>query len=119
MIAFGVVVRHEVGDRVLKRGVSEEDHSVQTLGFHRAHEAFAERFVGSIKAECLSRMIFFGASSLRHAISEYMKHYHSERNHQGIGNRLLQPAAECAGGPLVKRRARLGGVLSYYYRQAA
>ena len=43
MIAFGVVVRHEVGDRVLKRGLSEEDHSVQTLGFHRAHEAFGER----------------------------------------------------------------------------
>lgn len=81
--------------------------------------AFAERFVRSIKAECLSRMIFFGASSLRHAISEYMKHYHSERNHQGIGNRLLRPAADYAGGPLVKRRARLGGMLSYYYRQAA
>ena len=81
--------------------------------------AFAERFVRSLKAECLSRMIFFGASSLRHAISEYVKHYHSERNHQGIGNRLLQPAAECAWGPLVKRRARLGGMLSYYYRQAA
>jgi hypothetical protein len=43
MIAFGVVVRREVGDRVLKRGLSEEDHSVQTLGFHRAHEAFGER----------------------------------------------------------------------------
>jgi hypothetical protein len=43
MIAFGVVVRHVVGDRVLKRGLSEEDHSVQTLGFHRAHEAFGER----------------------------------------------------------------------------
>jgi hypothetical protein len=43
MIALGVVMRHEVGDRVLKRGLSEEDHSVQTLGFHRAHEAFGER----------------------------------------------------------------------------
>lgn len=81
--------------------------------------AFAERFVRSIKVECLSRMIFFGASPLRHAISEYMEHYHSERNHQGIGNRLLRPAAAYAGGPLVKRRARLGGMLSYYYRQAA
>jgi hypothetical protein len=43
MVPFGMVVRHEVGDRVLKRGLSEEDHSVQTLGFHRAYEAFRER----------------------------------------------------------------------------
>lgn len=54
--------------------------------------AFAERFVRSIKSECLNRMIFFGRDSLQHAISQFMSHYHGERNHQGLGNRLLQPA---------------------------
>jgi hypothetical protein len=81
--------------------------------------AFAERFVRSIKEECLNRIIFFGQASLRHAISEYMTHSHGERNHQGIGNRLLQPLAtvgELHGA--IKRRERLGGMLSYYDRDA-
>ena len=51
--------------------------------------AYAERFVRSIKEECLNRMIFLGEASLRHAVKEYMAHYHAERNHQGMGNRLL------------------------------
>jgi transposase InsO family protein len=59
--------------------------------------AFAERFVRSIKEECLNRMIFFGQASLRHAITQYMAHYHGERNHQGIGNRLLQPLSTVRG----------------------
>ena len=84
--------------------------------------AFAERFVRSIKAECLNRMsmIFFGPASLRHAVEDFMAHYHTERNHQGLGNRLLQPVS---GTPLpfraVQRRERLGGMLSYYYCEAA
>ena len=82
--------------------------------------AFAERFVRSIKAECLNRMIFFGQASLRHAVEHFMAHYHTERNHQGLGNRLLQPVS---GTPLpfraVQRRERLGGMLSYYYCEAA
>ncbi len=53
--------------------------------------AFAERFVRSIKKECLNRMIFLGEGSLKHAVKEYMAHYHAERNHQGAGNRLLKP----------------------------
>ena len=55
--------------------------------------AFAERFVRSIKSECLNRMIFFGQASLRHAIAQYLSHYHNERNHQGRGNQLLRPHA--------------------------
>ncbi len=51
--------------------------------------AFAERFVRSIKDECLSRMIFFGEAMLRRALAEFVAHYHAERNHQGLGNRLL------------------------------
>jgi transposase InsO family protein len=82
--------------------------------------AFAERFVRSIKEECLNRMIFFGQASLRRAITQYMAHYHDERNHQGLENRLLRPL--CAVDALytrVKRRQRLGGMLSYYHREAA
>jgi transposase InsO family protein len=82
--------------------------------------AFAERFVRSIKEECLNRMIFFGQASLRRAIAQYVSHYHCERNHQGLGNRLLQPIADIheLHHP-VRRRERLGGILSYYHRQAA
>lgn len=58
--------------------------------------AFAERFVRSIEDECLSRMIFFGQASLQHAIRQFMAHYHIERNHQGIENRLLQPVPATA-----------------------
>jgi len=82
--------------------------------------AFAERFVRSIKEESLSRMIFVGQASLRHAITQYMSHYHGERNHQGLGNRLLQPRADIdKRHGQIKRRQRLGGMLSYYHRAAA
>src|SRR5215469_4284432 len=53
--------------------------------------AYAERFVRSIKESCLDRMIFFGEGSLRKGIHEFVLHYHSERNHQGLGNRLIVP----------------------------
>jgi putative transposase len=82
--------------------------------------AYAERFVRSIKQECLNRMIFVGQASLRRAINEYVEHYHRERNHQGLGNRLLlvSKAGTAAGGS-VRRLARLGGVLNFYHREAA
>src|SRR5260370_34480944 len=75
--------------------------------------AFAERFVRSIKEECLNRMIFVSEASLRHAITQYLSHYHGERNHQGLENRLLRPscAVDEPDAP-VKRRERLGGMLS-------
>lgn len=82
--------------------------------------AFAERFVRSIKEECLSRMIFFGQASLQHAIRHFMAHYHAERNHQGLGNLLLQRSGainQHIGS--VKRNQRLGGILSFYHREAA
>lgn len=82
--------------------------------------AFAERFVRSIKGECLDRIILFGERSLRRAVNEYMVHYHTERNHQGLGNRLLS-TTNVAGLPddPVLRRERLGGMLNFYYREAA
>ncbi|MGB5519568.1 MAG: integrase core domain-containing protein [Gammaproteobacteria bacterium] len=82
--------------------------------------AFAERFVRSIKEECLDRMILFGEASLRRALTEYVAHYHAERNHQGVDNRLLEPLdVSIAANEAVYRRERLGGMLNYYYREAA
>jgi len=82
--------------------------------------AFAERFVRSIKEECLGRMIFFGQGSLRRAITGYVAHYHEGRNHQGLENRRIRPRPVTAANEgAVRRRPRLGGMLSYYYRMAA
>ena len=53
--------------------------------------AYAERWVKSVKDECLSKLILFGEASLRRAFREYLVHYHAERNHQGKGNVLLHP----------------------------
>ncbi len=82
--------------------------------------AYAERWVRSIKSECLDRMIFFGGKHLRCVVNEYVAHYHAERNHQGIGNRLIEGMAEGAEntGPVVSR-TRVGGMLKYYHRVAA
>ena len=82
--------------------------------------AHAERFVRSIKESCLDRLIFFGEDSLRTAIQNFVAHYHGERNHQGLGNRLISPEPGHLGtSGKVQRRQRLGGMLNYYYRAAA
>jgi putative transposase len=83
--------------------------------------AFAERWVCSIRQECLSKLILFGEASLRRALSEFIEHFHCERNHQGKGNLLLFPSPD---GPLKPKprtvccRERLGGLLKYYSRAA-
>ncbi len=82
--------------------------------------AYAERYVRTIKEGCLNRMIFFGEDSLRRTINEFLVYYHHERNHQGLGNRLIDPQEEVgAADGSVECRERLGGLLRYYYRQAA
>jgi transposase InsO family protein len=82
--------------------------------------AYAERFVLSIKSECLDRIVPIGERHLRLAVTEYAEHYHVERPHQGLGNRLIAPRqSDVIGMGVVKRRERLGGMLSYYYRDAA
>jgi len=82
--------------------------------------AYAERFVRTIKEACLNRLIFVGERSLRRAIGEFVMHYHHERNHQGMGNVLIFPAgAHTPGDDRVVCRGRLGGLLKYYYRAAA
>jgi len=83
--------------------------------------AYAERWVRSVKEECLSRLILFGETSLRHALMQYVAHFHRERNHQGKGNVLLFPAVSpdtARQGPM-QCRERLGGLLKYYTCEAA
>jgi hypothetical protein len=83
--------------------------------------AYAERWVRSVKEECLARLILCGEASLRHALHEYVEHYHHERAHQGKGNILLLPSASqkhSSAGPM-QCRERLGGLLKYYTREAA
>ena len=80
--------------------------------------AYAERFVRSIEEECLDRMMPIGERHFRRAVAEYVEHYHQERNHQGLDNRLI------AGTPViditsrVQRRPRLRGLLNFYERAA-
>ena len=84
--------------------------------------AYAERFVRSIKESCLDRLILFGEASLRKAIRDFVLHYHEERNHQGKGNQLLFPRAVLSHAPThgnVRCEQRLGGLLKYYHREAA
>jgi putative transposase len=82
--------------------------------------AYAERFVRSIKYECPDRTIFIGQGSLRRAVAEYVTHYHTERNHQSLENRLIAPVRPPTNdGAAIHRHARLGGTLNFYYRKAA
>ena len=81
--------------------------------------AFAERFVRTIKESCLDRLILIGEASLRRAIREFVAHYHGERNHQGLQNQLIvRPGADRRDGTIACRE-RLGGLLKYYHRPAA
>ena len=83
--------------------------------------AYAERFVRSIKEECLDRMIIFGEASLRRALKEYVEHYNAERPHQGIGNQVISgrsgPRSTALDG--VVGHERLGGLLRHYRASAA
>jgi len=99
------------------------NHGVKILRIpHRSPDCspHAERFVRSIKSECLDRMIFFGEKSFRRTLAEYERHFLRERNHQGIGNRLVElDRRQRRTRGLVRRRERLGGLLNYYHRRAA
>jgi putative transposase len=82
--------------------------------------AFAERWVRSIKSECLSKLILFGEASLRRAVTEFIEHYHLERPHQGKGNQLLfpSPVSPPAHAGRIQCHERLGGLLKFYQRAA-
>jgi transposase InsO family protein len=83
--------------------------------------AYAERWVRSVKEECLSNVIVFGERALRRAIAEYVDHYHHERNHQGRENVLIftSPRSLQRHDGRIQCRERLGGLLKYYYNKAA
>ena len=81
--------------------------------------AFAERFVRSIKSECLDRIVFFGTDSLHRALAAYAAHYNAERNHQGVGNNLIAPEVRVGHRfGRIRKRERLGGLLNFYHRAA-
>lgn len=85
--------------------------------------AYAERFVLSIKSECLSKLVPLGERHLRVAVIEFVEHYHGERNHQGLDNQLLTKPVKTEtpanDNTPVACRERLGGLLNFYFRPAA
>jgi transposase InsO family protein len=81
--------------------------------------AYAERFVRSIKEECLNRLVFLSEKHLRTTLSLYSGHYRRQRNHQGIENKLIEPPQFLPKTGPVRCQKQLGGMLNYYYREAA
>jgi transposase InsO family protein len=81
--------------------------------------AFAERFVESAKSECLDRMVLLGEQHLHATVQAFMHHYHEERPHQGLGNELIAHTTSVIGTGPIGCRERLGGLLKFYYREAA
>jgi putative transposase len=104
-------------------------HTIDEVGVRRVVlpprspnlNAYAERWVRSVREECLSRLILFGERSLRYALAEYGSHYHQERPHQGKDNVVLIPAANYRQqrDGRIHCRERLGGLLKYYHREVA
>ena len=102
------------------------DHTIEAAGVKPVKlparspnlNCYAERWVRSVKDECLSKLILFGESSLRRALTAYVAHFHRERNHQGKDNLLLFPDDYGHTGS-VRCHERLGGLLRYYHRKAA
>ena len=82
--------------------------------------AFAERFFRRIKEPCLDKLVLLGESSLRQATSQFVLHYHTGRNHQGLENKVIRPeVGDFPPHGCIHCRKRLGGMLRYYYREAA
>jgi transposase InsO family protein len=110
------VYGREFCNRVEHMGIKE----VKTAARSPWQNAHCERFVRSIKSECLEKMIFFDERSLLRAAASFVDHYHEERNHQGLDNQLIDPTQDVghADGE-IQCRERLGRILRYYFRQAA
>lgn len=105
--------------REVRRELDDAGLSVALTPFQALNaNAHAERFVRSIKSECLSRMVPLGERDFRRALKEFVDHYHRERNHQGLENRLIEESAPCRRSGRIRRRPRLGGMLNYYERAA-
>jgi transposase InsO family protein len=102
-----------VRDRLNEAGIQ----IVQTPYQAPNANAHAERFVRSIKEECLDRTILLGERHFRRAVTEFIAHYHGERNHQGLENALIERPPTLSGGR-IHRQQRLGGLFNYYRRAA-
>jgi putative transposase len=100
-----------------------DDFGVNTVRLPRRSpnlNSHCERFILSIRRECLNRLVLLGESHLRSAVSQFVAHYHGERNHQGLGSDLIEPGPELGRAEgRIACRVRLGGLLKYYYRDAA
>ena len=120
----GMIVLHDRGGQfcpAFRRILNNEGIQTLMLPFQSPNlNAYAERWVKSVKEECLSKMIILGEPMLRNTLKEYLAHYHGERPHQGLGQ-IPFPAPELSrGSPKGKviRRQRLGGILNFYFREA-
>ena len=117
---------HLVVDRdtnfIAERYYLEQDADTEVILLPKSLNlnAYMERWFRSLKSEWLDRMIFFGRKSLKNAVREYVEHSHAERNHQGLGNELIEPVddADSVAGR-IECRKRLGAMLKYYHRRAA
>ena len=89
---------------------------IRTLPMAPHLNCIVERFVRSIKSECLNRMLIFGERHLEYLVYEYIEHYHTERPHQGLDNEIIEPPPQGTGE--IFCRERLGGLLRYYGRAA-
>ena len=103
-------------DRVMtKAGIRAKRLSLRSPNLN----AFVERFIQSIQVECLDHFLVFGEKHFDYLVREYLEHYHQERPHQGLGNRLISGEPPPNGKGEIHCRTRLGGLLKHYYRDAA
>jgi transposase InsO family protein len=80
--------------------------------------SYAERFVKSIKSECLNHLILSSVKQLEYAVSQYCEYYHHERIHQSLG-RIIEPKHNLDENAEIQCVERLGGLLKSYHRLAA
>src|SRR5450830_1270449 len=119
-LSASVPSRHTRFSAVFTTNIAESNFRYTQPARSPNLNAYAERWVRSVKEECLSKIILFGERSLRRALSEYVAHYHAERNHQGKSNVLLfRRTTKTRREEPVQCRERLGGLLRYYHQEAA
>ena len=118
---FLILDRDPLFTRAFRRLLSDAGVEVVRLPARSPNlNAYAERFVRSVRQECLDHIVPLGEAHLRKVLREYLEHYHLERNHQGLANELIEPRAGPANdNGEVHRKQRLGGLLSFYERRAA
>ena len=81
--------------------------------------AVAERWIGSVRRECLDHLLIVSEAHLRHVLTAYIAHYNEARPHQGLDQRTPVPRDQGGGQGPIRRRDRLGGLLREYEREAA